>query len=166
MSTVSLQRGIIDSKGNSDPVIGSPFFGLHRAKADDLPQASGQGVDENGPSSEHLFPCCPKRCRPRSSVLEGWEGRVVLRHRRRAGRAELPSRAPAFPESRSPERYVRSQPERCSSEADLSAFRCRPARDFCLHAAVEYGRRLSWRVLLHGLVSVARTKRERTGCSA
>ncbi len=166
MRRVTFQRGTIDSKGNSDPVTGSPFFGLHRAKADDLPPASGRGVDENGPSSEHLFPCCPKRCRPRSSVSEGWEERAVLRLRKRAGRAGLPSRAPAFLESRSPERYVRSQLARCSSEADLSAFRCRPARDFCLHVAVEYGRRLSWQVLLHGLVSVARTKRERTCCSA
>src|SRR5579862_879896 len=165
MLRVTFQRGTIDSKGNSGPVIGSPFFGLHRAKADDLPPASARGVDENGPGSEHLFPCCPKRCRPHSSVSEGWEGRAVLRHRRRVGRAELPSRAPAFPESRLPERCVHSRLARCSSEADLSAFRCRPARDLCLHVAVEYGLRLSWQVLLHGLVSVAKTKQERAGCS-
>jgi len=158
MRRIASQPGTIDSKGNSDPLSGSPFFGLHRAKVDDPPRASGREVGENGPGSEHLFPCCPRRYRPHSSASEGWEGRVVPRHRRRVGRAELPSLAPTSPGSRLPERCARSQRARCSSEADLSAFRCHPEKGFCLHEVVEYGRRLSWRVLLHGLVTLARTK--------
>ncbi len=166
MHTVASQRGTIDSKGNSYPLSGSPFFGLRKAKADDLPPASGRGVGENGPSSEHLFPCCPRRYRPHSSASEGWEGREAPRRRRRVGRAELPWLAPTFLASRSLERCVRSQRARCSSEADLSAFRCHPEKDFCLHEVVEYGRRLSWRVLLHGVVALARTKRKSAGVTA
>ncbi len=93
-----------------------------------------------------------------SSASEDWAARAVLRRRRTAGRAELPSLAPASRASRSPVRCGRFRRAKCSSEEVRCAFRCRPGKVFLFLVAGGCDLRLSWRVLLHGVFYCGKTK--------
>src|SRR5579862_8751262 len=104
---------------------GWPSSAPYKAAGDGRPLLSSQAIAESAPGTGRPCRRCPTRYRPRSSAWEGLEARVVLRRRRTAGRAVLPSRVPAFPASRWPERYGHSRPARYSTGAGPCASRRR-----------------------------------------
>jgi hypothetical protein len=134
---------------------GQPFFGPCTTRADGRPLRCDQAGDGNGPNNALLSLWRPKRCRRRSSVLEGSVAQVALRRHRRAGREALPWPAPVSREFRSRVRYGHSPHARCSSGANPCAFRCHLGKAFSFHVADEFVLRLSCVVLLHGAVALA-----------
>src|ERR1700733_5636306 len=150
---VRLKRtGIFSERETS----GWPSSGPCTTKAVGRRRQPCSATGESGPGVAPLFPCFPTRYRLPSSASEDLATQGVPRRRRIAGRGESPWPGPAFPESRSPERCDRSQRARCSSEEVQCVSRCRPEKAFSFHAKDEYVLRLSWRVLLHGLLPPAR----------
>src|SRR6266481_2418534 len=91
-------------------------------------RSSSKQAFSTSESSGRLYPQAPMFVTYHHSKRLQLELRALCRHRTLGDRAEVPTLGPFSPAFRLPERYDRSRPEKCNSEANLCAFQCHPER--------------------------------------
>ena len=95
-----------------------------RAEVYDPAPLSCRGTFSVCEDTARFYLSFPKQYRPRSSASEDWGAEEACRHRKRAGRAALPTPAPTFPTSRRQGPCGRSRRGRCRRVTILFSFRC------------------------------------------